>query len=176
MKFDKINDALDYFNLGTLKGKNLFTAYGLTDKGKRVWLPVIPENEEHTNILLKKVGNLYLILETGATPPQNIYPKMETAHVITRKEDGNSTEYEYIGEYKQVLFDKKRAFTVHVKVPFKRVKPVLQDGILWDNAFVSSLEEAKKKIDELYKEAEKISEQGAKGNDEKVGKKGKAKS
>ena len=153
MKFDKINDALDYFNLGALKGKNLFTAYGLTDKGRRVWLPVIPENEEHTNILLKKVGNLYLILETGATSPQKINPKMETAHVITRKEDATGTEYEYIGKYKQVLFDKKRAFTVHVKVPFTRLEPKLQDGILWDNSFVSSPEEAKKKIEELYKKS-----------------------
>jgi len=156
MEFRTINDALAYFNLGALKGKNLFTACGFTNKGKRVWLPVIPENEEHTNILLKKVGNLDLILETGATPPQDENPKMETAHVITRKEcgKGKNKVYEYIGKYKQVLFDKKRAFTVHVKVPFTRLEPELQDGILWDNAFVSSLKEAKKKIEELYKEAQ----------------------
>jgi hypothetical protein len=163
MEFRTINEALDYFNLGDLEGSNLIHAYGVTNKGKRVWLPIIPENEEHTNlILLKKVDKLDLILETGATPPQDANPKMETAHVITRKECGRGEDkiYEYIGKYKQVLFDKDRAFTVHVKVPFKRVKPELQDGILWDNAFVSSPEEAKKKIDELYQEAHNNEKKG----------------
>jgi len=152
-KFDTINEALAFHKLGALNEANVRHAYGVTDKEKRVWLPIISKNGQHTNILLKKDGVSDLILETGAKAPQKINPDMETAHVITREIINRETIYEYIGKYKQVLFDKERAFTVHAKVPFS--KP---DGFLWDNTFVSSLKEAKKKTDELYQKRYQISQ------------------
>jgi len=165
MEFRTIKEALDHYNKGELKMPELRNAYGNTIKGVPVWLPEIPGNKGHTNIFYTDKAGRSLILEIGTKKSQKKSPDMKTSYVFTREKNGNGknkkTAYTSKGEYKQVLFDRNHAFTVHVEVPSSK-KRVPQEDILWDNSFVPSEKEAKKKIDELYKEAVKIIEQRAK--------------
>ena len=146
-----IKEALDQYDLGTLReGHN--SAYGKTDKGIQVWLPIVPKTDEWEN-LVTEINGEKLILQRGLTGSSFQYrePDMITSRVITRDaKTGNAND---LGEYQQVLFDKTRCFTVHAKVP-----PFTSGGIspcgkklVYDTNYVKTDQEAQERSDELYK-------------------------
>ena len=152
MVFKNMNEALKHFGLGKLKKMyDKMHAYGRTDKRKQVWLPIIPEAQgQHKNLIFGNYNGEDLILERDTSGSNTVKePDMITSHVITREEIGKKKyDYKYIGEYKQVLFDKSRRFTVHIKVP-----SFIRDGdILYYPDYVKTANEARQKIEYLWNE------------------------
>ena len=156
MKFRIINDALEYFNLGKLEGDNLRHAYGKTDKGIQVWLPIISEPKGHLNFVNKNNGEWFILERdtSGSTTVKK--PDMITSLVITRDKKEGDTEYyyEYIGEYQQVFFDEANRFTIHAKVPqFTSGGISVNAGtLIYDLNFSKTDQEAQKKAADLRNE------------------------
>ncbi|MCL1931559.1 MAG: hypothetical protein FWF55_07055 [Treponema sp.] len=157
MKFDKMQEALDHYGLGTLnKGYDTRHSYGETDKGVNVWLPIIPEAKNRENVIFRNYNGEDLILERDISNRKKVKePKMITSHVITRTEIGkNKYDYDYRGEYKQVLFDKTNKFTVHARVlQFRSCGKT--STLLYDRNFAKTDQEAQKKAADLWKKMNK---------------------
>ncbi|MCL1931560.1 MAG: hypothetical protein FWF55_07060 [Treponema sp.] len=157
MVFDTMNEALKHFGLGELTNMyDTFHAYGITDERKHVWLPIISPTDNHINKISEKCicKRRDLILERNISGSNTVKkPDMITSHVITREKiaDKDKYDYDYIGEYKQVLFDEDLRFTVHIKVP-----SVKADGkILYDPAYTKTANKARQKIKKLWKKMNK---------------------
>ena len=152
MVFDKINEALEKLgDLGKLIEIPLQNAYGVTDKKNRVWLPFVPQNDSHENFIYAEGREYILQIDDNRTSKD---PDMEIVHVITRKKiDDNTTDYNYIGKYQQILFDREKKLSVYVKVKVYKEQDEQdkQKELFWNDAFFSSAKEAQEKAEEFLK-------------------------
>jgi hypothetical protein len=147
---------------GKLTNPNdIMHACGITDKGQRVWLPIIwdPYN---TWFNIYNNNNKELIIQiANADSARNGWGsrtrilKEDGTHVIVRfnKDGRNTYDYEYIGDYCTILLYTDKYTSIHAKVgsPFAKGEILrCRDGtISWTSGFAPSEAEARNKFDEL---------------------------
>ncbi|GHT56061.1 hypothetical protein FACS1894109_03970 [Spirochaetia bacterium] len=159
--FNTIREATSHWNLGVLNTTGTRHASGTTDKGIRVWLPIIDNSEEHWDNVLTEDKNMILqwakadvSRKAYATGPLRI-----AATVITRKpmQQGNVVGgyiFDNVGNYCPIVFDTSQYLIIYAKensfLTEGDIKWTTMGGALsWVSGFAADQQEARKKLNEL---------------------------
>jgi hypothetical protein len=132
----------------------LIHAYGVTDKGKRVWLPIISKGVNWENVVLDSEG----VIVQRSLKKQLGKLIWEPAVVITRDTSKRPVYYDpNPAIYCPVYCDRKEAITINVKVDSlpASVTPNTEGDISWVPGFAATAEEARKKAEEYIEKANK---------------------
>jgi len=149
-----INDILNAENLGELSDENVFNAFGVTDKGIRVWLPQISKNDYWENVV---IDNERFIIQKGlqGKTGRDGDGAWQSAVVLTRdKPDGSYTRLPNV--YRPVFCDYNECITIHMQETLPNAlvtPPYAGNNIKWFPCFADTAQNARAKADNLIKKA-----------------------
>ena len=168
-RFRNIGEATTAFGYGEIIDYNsLRHGAGKTTTGHIVWLPIMYELDGNwynlyndTNVIKGK-NELIIQIPNSKTAFKewNEDTLVKTpCHVIARTRfDENIYNYDYIGEFCDILHDSQKHITIRAKIntPTAIGKELNGDYLMWVSGFASSEAEARKQMDKLFGQTLKV--------------------